>query len=202
MLKFALIASAVMSLVLPIATGCNPNAQQSSDNAQAPTGQVSPASPSPATGATMLSPSDQEFVTKAVQGGLAEVQLGQLANQNASNVAVRDFGQRMVTDHTQANNRLQQVAAQKDVTLPTDLGEENQAVFDRLSNLTGPEFDRQYMQHMVEDHTQDVSLYQQQSQQGEDTDLKAFATQTLPTLQEHLQLAQSISESLPASGTP
>lgn len=197
MLKFAVVTSTLVALAL--VTGCGPNAQQNQESAQvSPTDQTSP---SPTQGSSTLGDLDQRFVTEAARGGLAEVQLGQLASQNASSDAVREFGQRMVTDHTQANNQLQQIASGKGITLPTDLGTENQAMLDRLSSLTGTEFDRQYMQHMLQDHNEDVSLFQQQSQQGEDADLRAFASQTLPVLQEHLQLAQTIGDDIGVSGS-
>lgn len=94
--------------------------------------------------------------------------------------------------HPQANNQLQQLATQKGVTLPNDIGNENQKVRQQLSKLSGTSFDRKYMNYMVKDHTKDVSLYRRQAQQGQDPDLKAFAAQTVPILQEHLQLARSI----------
>ncbi|MBE9168501.1 DUF4142 domain-containing protein [Pleurocapsales cyanobacterium LEGE 06147] len=85
------------------------------------------------------------------------------------------------------------------ITLPNEISEQDRNVMDRLSELSGAEFDRQYMQHMVEAHTKDVSMYQRQAEQGEDPELKAFAAETVPILQEHLQLARSISENLTQS---
>jgi putative membrane protein len=152
------------------------------------------------TGQGNLSASDQEFVTKAAQDGRAEVQLGQMAVDKASGDAVKKFGQRMVNDHTQANNQLQQLATQQGITLPTGIGDESQQVMNQLSPLSGAEFDRQYMNQMVQDHTKAVAMYQREGQQGDDPMLRAWAAQTVPVLQDHLQQAQSISDNLSSSG--
>lgn len=138
---------------------------------------------------------------EAAQGGLAEVQLGQIASQSGASDAVKQFGQRMVQDHTQANNQLQQLATQKGVTLPNNIDKQNQKVSQQLSKLSGASFDRAYINHMVEDHTKDVSLYQRQAQQGQDPNVKAFAAQTVPILQEHLQLARSIANATTPANT-
>ena len=98
----------------------------------------------------------------------------------------------MVQEHTPVNTQLQQLAIQKGVTLPTSTGEQNQQVKQRLSNLFGTKFDRKYMNHMVQDHEKDVYSFQREAQQGQDPDVKAFAAQTVPILQEHLQLARAI----------
>ncbi len=145
-------------------------------------------------GDSNIGDTDRAFVTQAAQDGIAEVQLGQLAAQRGSSDAVKQYGQRMVREHTQANNRLRQIATSKGISLPTDIGARNQSARERLSQLSGAQFDRQYMQQMVEDHTRGLALYQTQAEQGEDADLKAFAAQTVPVLQEHLQLARSMAE--------
>lgn len=197
MLNLKILTTALVAIALSLATGYTSNAQQNQNTAKAPSPTTEPAQttqrPSPTqSGQTTISSSEKQFMNEAAQGGLAEVQLGQLASQRGTNNAVKQFGQRMVQDHTQANNQLQQLATQKGVTLPNDIGNENQKVRQRLSKLSGTSFDREYMNYMVKDHTKDVSLYRRQAQQGQDPDLKAFAAQTLPILQEHLQLARSI----------
>jgi putative membrane protein len=138
-----------------------------------------------------MSSADHEFVMNAAKGGKAEVELGNLAAQNASNPAVKQFGQRMVTDHTQANNRLQQIAQQKGMTLPDDLPDDAKQLKDRLTQEKGIQFDRTYMQNMVQDHQKDVAEFQQEADQGQDPDIKNFAATTLPVLKQHLQLAQT-----------
>ncbi len=151
-------------------------------------------SSSSATGG-QLTGADKTFVTKAAEGGLAEVQLGQLAQQKAQDPKVKEFGQRMVDDHTKANDQLKSIASQKGVTLPTDLNAKDKAEMDRLNKLSGTQFDKAYMSHMVQDHTKDVSEFQKESKSGKDSDVKSFASTTLPTLQQHLQMAKQINQS-------
>jgi putative membrane protein len=136
--------------------------------------------------------SDTTFVKKAAEGGLAEVQLGQLAAQKASSPEVKKFGQRMVDDHTKANEQLKQVAAEKNIDLPQQLNAKDKATKARLEKLSGDQFDRAYMKDMVKDHQKDVAEFQKQAQTGKDPAIKNFAQQTLPTLQSHLQEAQQI----------
>lgn len=149
-----------------------------------------------ATGGTTsaLSPDDKEFVSKAGMGGLAEVQMGNLALSKASSADVKAFGQRMVTDHSKANEELSQLATAKGVALPTELAGDHKAALEHLSSLSGAEFDKAYMKHMVEDHEKDVSEFEKASTTAGDSDLKAWAGKTLPTLKEHLQLAQTVSK--------
>jgi putative membrane protein len=142
------------------------------------------------TSANRLISADSTFATKAEQGGLAEVQFGQLAQEKASNQAVKEFGQKMIDDHTKANDELKGIASKKGITLPTSLDSKDQATYDRLSKLSGVEFDKAYMLDMVTDHRTDVSEFRRESERGGDADLKAFAAKTLPTLEEHLKLAE------------
>jgi len=140
--------------------------------------------------AERLRRSDSEFITKAAQGGMAEVQMGQLAVSHASNPAVKAFGKRMIDDHTKANDELKAVAAKKGIAVPVAVDAKEKATIDRLSNLNGAAFDRAYMHDMVKDHEEDVAEFQRESNNGADPDVKAFAAKTLPTLQEHLKIAQ------------
>ncbi len=133
---------------------------------------------------------DTRFMDKAAQGGMAEVKLGQLAVDKGSSQAVKDFGQRMVTDHTKANDQLKNIANQKGVTLPSNLDAKDQATYDRLSKLSGTEFDRAYMRDMVKDHQMDVNEFRRESQSAKDAEVRTFASNTLPTLEEHLSLAK------------
>jgi putative membrane protein len=146
----------------------------------------------PMTAAASLSAEDQEFVMKAGMGGIAEVQMGNLAQQKASSADVKAFGQRMVSDHSKANQELSQLATTKGVTLPNELSGEHKEAYDHLSSMSGKDFDKMYMNHMVEDHEKDVSEFQKASTSAQDQDLKAWAGKTLPTLQQHLQLAKDV----------
>ncbi len=133
---------------------------------------------------------DNTFVTKAAEGGMAEVEMGQLAVQHASNNMVKQFGQKMVDDHSKANDQLKKIAAQEGITLPSTVSAKEQAEMDRLSKLNGAAFDRAYMQEMVKDHRQDVAEFKKEANSGDNPQVKAFAAQTLPTLEEHLRLAE------------
>jgi putative membrane protein len=139
----------------------------------------------------MLSSADTSFAMKAAQGGLAEVQLGQLAVNKASNPAVKQFGQRMIDDHTKANDQLKQIAQEQNITLPETLNAKDQALHDKLQNLSGPQFDKEYMKAMVKDHEEDIKEFEKESDKGKDPAIKSFASQTLPTLKEHLEMAKT-----------
>jgi putative membrane protein len=140
--------------------------------------------------------SDNQFVTKAAQGGLAEVKLGELAKDKGASQSVKDFGDRMVTDHSAANNELKSLAGNKGVNVPEELTAKDQATYDRLSKLSGDQFDRAYMTTMVKDHQADVAEFRRASQTLSDSDLKAFAAKTLPTLESHLQMARTTERQL------
>jgi putative membrane protein len=143
---------------------------------------------------------DQSFAMKAAQGGMAEVDLGNLAKDKASSDAVKNFGQKMVDDHTKANNELKDLAAKQNITLPTSLAAKDQAEKDRLSKLSGAAFDRAYMKHMVADHRKDVAEFKKESSSGKNADLKAWAGKTVPTLEEHLKMAEDTERQV-ASGS-
>ena len=150
--------------------------------------------------ASTVSSSDRKFMDKAAQGGMAEVKLGELATQKAQSDQVKQFGQRMVDDHSKADQKLSQLASTKGVTLPTTLDKSTQKEYDKLSKMSGPEFDREYMKHMVSDHKKDVSDFKSEASKAKDADVKQFASSTLPTLQEHLQLAQAAQQTAKNEG--
>jgi putative membrane protein len=141
--------------------------------------------------ANRMAAGDTTFVTKAAQGGMAEVQMGQLAKEHAANQAVKNFGQKMIEDHTRINNELKQIATNKGIALPTGLDSKDQSTYDRLSKLNGPAFDKAYLEDMVRDHRADITEFNHEADRGTDPDLKAFAAKTLPTLEGHLQLAET-----------
>jgi putative membrane protein len=149
-----------------------------------------PAQNASSTTGTKLEGADHRFVTEAAEGGMAEVEMGKLATEKASSSDVKQFGQRMVDDHTKANDELKSLASKNGWNLPAGIGAKNQAEKDRLSKLSGAEFDRAYMKRMVTDHKKDVGEFQKEANSAKDSDLKNFASKTLPTLQEHLRLAE------------
>jgi putative membrane protein len=133
---------------------------------------------------------------KAALGGLAEVAGGQTAAGTASSADVRNFGSRMVQDHSKANEELKQLATLKGVSLPTQLDAGHKKILDEIAKKTDTAFDKAYMADMVKDHEEDVAEFQKQSTSAQDPDLKIWVTKTLPTLQEHLKMAKAISAKL------
>jgi putative membrane protein len=138
------------------------------------------------------------FASKAAQGGLAEVEMGRLAAQRAGDPEVKAFGERMVADHSKANAELKSVASKKGLQLPTDMNSEQKSEMDKLAKLSGAEFDKEYMSAMVDDHEEDVKEFETQAKDGNDADIKTFAGKTLPTLQQHLQMAKTAAQKVGA----
>src|SRR5688572_20100802 len=162
----------------------NRNANRSANRNSGATGEQ--------TGMTAMNAQDRNFLMDAAMGGMMEVELGRLAVQNGASDAVKQFGQRMVDDHSKANTELMSLATSKGVTLPTELDAKHREHVTKLSSRTGADFDREYSKMMLSDHNKDVSAFEKQSTKGADPDLKAFASRTLPTLQEHLQMAKAL----------
>lgn len=167
--------------------------------AQSPSTQQPPAA---AGGSQQLAPQDMEFASKAAGDGMAEVELGKLAQQQAASDQIRQFAKRMVDDHSAAGDQLESIAGQKGIDLPQELPNEAQKLHDELQQKSGPEFDQAYTAAMVEDHQRAVELFEQEAKSGADADLVAFAEETLPTLQEHLDLARQTRQQAVAAGEP
>lgn len=140
----------------------------------------------------LMSNDDKTFMTKAASAGMYEVQAGQLALQKSSDPAIKNFAQRMVDDHTKANSELTALAGKKNVTVPTALIKSDQSMLDKLEKKSGPEFDKAYRKQMVATHKKAVSLFDNESRNGKDADVKAWAAQTLPKLQEHGGMAEAL----------
>lgn len=137
---------------------------------------------------------DAAFVKKACSAGMAEVKAGDLALQKAHEAKVKNFAQRIVDDHTKANRQLEELASRKGWVLPKTIDDHCQKEIDKLSGATAQEFDRMYLQGQLKAHEAAVKLFQHEAQSGQDADLKAWASKTLPTLREHLQMAKDASE--------
>ena len=140
----------------------------------------------------MMKSADTHFAIEAAQGGMAEVKLGKLAADKAGSPDVKAFGQQMVDDHTKANDQLKSIAQAEGITLPGDVNQKQQAMYDRLSKLSGADFDRQYVKSMVMDHQEDVKDFHKEANTGKDPQIKSFAAQTLPVIQGHLDKIKSI----------
>lgn len=135
---------------------------------------------------------DTKFATFAAMGGAAEVEMGRLAAQQGASDEVRQFGRRMVDEHTRANGELTQLAASKGMTLPAALDAKHQSAMRRMQALTGERFDREYVKMMVAYHRKTVAEFRREAERGADPDLKAFAARALPALREHLRMAERI----------
>ncbi|MEI7035312.1 DUF4142 domain-containing protein [Fulvimonas yonginensis] len=133
---------------------------------------------------------DAMFMRHAAADGLAEVQLGRIALDKASSDQVKQLAQRIVDDHTKANDRLMSIAARKQVTLPTEPMPAQKKEAARLQAMSGSAFDRAYAQSMVRDHRKAIKMFGMESQNASDPDLKQFASSTLPVLKQHLQMAE------------
>ena len=137
---------------------------------------------------------DAAFIRTAADDGMAEVDHGQLATQNASSADVKQFAQRMVEDHGKANDELKALAQSKGVTLPTETDKKHKNKMDKLSKMQGPDFDRAYMKDMVKDHKDDVEDFRKEARKAKDGDLQGWASKTLPVLEEHLAMARKTND--------
>lgn len=135
---------------------------------------------------------EESFWTTAADAGMAEVEMGRLASQKAQNPEVKKFAQMMVAEHTKANNELKAIAAKQKITLPTEIGPRHRSTMDALNQLSGTEFDREYVQAMVDDHEADVQLFEDQAEDQADAQAQAFAAKTLPVLRKHLEAIKAI----------
>jgi|SRR5450631_58546 putative membrane protein len=135
---------------------------------------------------------DSSFIKSAAEGGMSEVELGQLAQQKAMNPAVKGFGAMMVKDHTAANEKLKALAATKQVGLPDSPSVMQKASKAKLDMMSGDSFDTSYVKGMIDDHKDDIKEFQKEAADGKDPQVKAFAAATLPTLKMHLKKIQSI----------
>ena len=141
-----------------------------------------------------LSKKDVKFMQEVAADGLAEVELGKLAQQKALHEEVQQFAARMVEDHTNAGAELKTIASQNGVELPSAIDRKHQKLLDKLQKLSGGDFDREYMEHMVRDHKHDVKEFREHAKRKEDSPVKTFAANTLPALEGHLVMAQKTSD--------
>ena len=188
-MKKALITAVALTGILALA----PAFAQSTSTSSSTSKKTSTSSGTAKSG---LSSADRKFFTDASQGGMMEVELGKIAADKGSNPDVKTFGQRMVDDHSKANDQLKDLASKKDVKLLGKLSPAKQKMVDKFSKLSGAAFDSSYMSHMVTDHKQDVAEFKKEAKSGKDSDLKAWAQSTLPTLEDHLKMAQDTNSKL------
>ena len=142
--------------------------------------------------AQAASANDQAFVTKAAQGGMMEVELGNVATSHGASESVKEFGQRMVTDHSKANDALKEAATTDGLTVPTGPSAKQESAVEKFKTKEGAAFDKAYAKSMVKDHKEDIALFEKEAKSGTSPAVKQLATETLPTLKEHLKLAKAM----------
>ena len=192
-------------VLLTFVTACNDSGTSTTtttttDNTTSQTGDTSTTNNTAATTPTNttsnlpLNKEDSTFVTKAAMGSLMEIQAGTLAQQKATNDRVKSFAAMMVNDHTKASNELTSLVSGRGMMLSTTLPPDMQKHMDAMQKMSGKAFDKHYMDMMVNDHKKTVADFEKQANSGSDTDLKAWAGRTLPTLQMHRDSAVAISK--------
>ena len=145
---------------------------------------------------TKISSGDREFMKKAAHAGHAEVKAGEMALEKSENEDVRRFAQRMIDDHTKAGDELKQLAEDKNETLPTEPNDEQKEKADELAELSGDDFDLEYMDVQISDHETVIDFFEDEVDNGADSDVVGFAKKTLPTLKSHLEMAENINDNL------
>jgi putative membrane protein len=182
------------------ATGAQSPAQPPATLTARPAQPDMPKAPTAAKAASTSA--DAPFVLQAAEGGMMEVAKGKLAAQKGTHEGVKQFGQKMVDDHTKAGDELKAIASGKSITLPGETPTSPmQAIVAKLEKLEGAAFDRAYVDDQVRDHEKTIALFEREAKTGKDADLKAFAEKTLPTLKEHLTMVQDLKTKLAKGAT-
>ena len=178
-----------------------PTQQQQMQQQQQP-GAAQPGAPmtdmpdsAASSGASSQVMKDKMFLRKAAEGGMAEVQLGQLASEKASSEDVKAFGQKMVKDHTQLNEEMKPIAESMGVMLPKKLSSKDQAEYDKLNGLSGEEFDKEYLTCMVKDHHADLREFRMEAANASDPTLKAAVQKGAQVIREHTTMVDSLAKS-------
>jgi putative membrane protein len=167
---------------------------------------AAPASTAGQAGAEALGEPDTSFVPEAIQDGMAEVKLGQLAAEKAASPEVKQFGQKMVEDHSAANKKLMALAEKHQIqkagtkgTPPLEPTPEAQAIERKLAQTSGKDFDRAYMRQMVTDHEKAVAAFKAEAKEGKSAEVKGLAEELLPKLEDHLRMARALAEQVQAA---
>jgi putative membrane protein len=136
------------------------------------------------------------FLVDAANGGMTEVKAGQIASEKAKDARVKNFAAMMVHDHSAANDQVRNLASQRNVTLPAAVSDANQKATDDLGKKTGSDFDKSFMNMMVKDHNNAIDMFKKAADKVNDTEVKSFINNTLPTLQMHLDSAKAVQKRL------
>lgn len=192
------ITSILLVSIMALAQACNNSSDKDSVdkandmNDKKDTTTMSDSKKDTVTNAMSVNDDVATFAVKAANGGMMEVELGKIAAQKAGNKKIKDFGEMMVKDHTKANDELKKLAAEKNITLPATISDDNQKHIDNLNKESGKDFDKDYIDMMVKDHKDDIDLFEDAAKNSKDSSFKNFASKTLPTLYKHLGAAKAI----------
>jgi len=198
----AITLAAVGMAVSLLGAACGTQTGSSGTANSEPIVKTEPAKAPSDRGDQVVTGGDLAFMNDAAPGGMAEVEMGRLAVKQAASSEVKQFAERMIADHSKAGEELKQLASQKKVMLPKEINPKHKETMDKLSKLKGAEFDREYVKAMVEDHVKDVTAFESVAKGAVDQDVKAFATKTLPTLKEHLQMIREIEGKMGGKAKP
>jgi len=186
----------VLATALFAMQACNSGSKDSKETADSLNMTKDTATNTAATGGIAVDETDAKFATDAANGGMAEVALGKLALEKSTNASVKEFATMMVNDHGRANEELMGIATMKNITLPADVDTEHKKKADELSKKTGKDFDKDYVDAMVDGHKKTLKLMQDEAKDGKDAELKAFAAKTAPIVQAHLDMINKIHDGM------
>jgi putative membrane protein len=189
-----LCAAAAAQQPMPGGSPSMPNTPNAPNNPNSPTMPNSDAGMTPSTDSPEHKQQDMLFVHDAAEGGMMEVQLGQLAAQKATNPNVKSFGQKMVADHTALNNAMKPIADKLGVKVPERLNKKDQAMYDKMNALSGADFDNAYIEDMVKDHRKDLSDFTMEAQMASDPDLRALVQRGSVMIKEHSDMIDKIAK--------
>jgi len=181
----------------PVASTAPSPGTTAADNAPSMSGAANTSGTGSAMSSAPLAPADMQFVTNAAEGGQFEVEVAKLAADKASSPEVKSYAQMLVADHSAANDKLRQIASSHNVALPASLPADKKKEIDMLANLSGAEFDKQFVKIVgIKDHHHDIADFEKASKTAQADDVKNFAESALPTLKKHMAAA----EKLPTKG--
>ena len=142
---------------------------------------------------------DSEFAVATADGSMLEASLGELAQTNAASSAVKKLGQQMITDNKKTNEELKALALQKNITIPEVLSDRSQKKYDDLAKKTGEDFDDAYTDFMVKDHEEDIDAFKKEADKGSDSEIKLWAADHMPVLEQHLEMAKQTEKTVDQS---
>jgi len=151
-------------------------------------------------GQTMQNSADRSFIDAAAEANLGEIDIAKMVVQKSTELAVKDFANRMVTDHTQASQKLASVAEMNGVTLPTEASATERNQKSELEKLSGAQLNDAYLRDELQGHKETISAFESEIEHGQNQEAKNYAEQTLPTLQDHIRIAENVAGKLGLPG--